>query len=159
VTERSMPNHSSLSLVIDSNIWIYLYHCGLVDAAFCLGSLHAPDLMRMAEPLTEITWDDLKNQGAILDELAPNDVRALLAILASYRGLSYGDAACLVLAEKYGIPLVSHDNKLLNVARKRNVPAYNYDALLDLMVTEGIIKSEAPQAAIETLVRIGERPR
>jgi len=27
-----MPIYSSLSLVIDSNIWIYLYYCGLVDA-------------------------------------------------------------------------------------------------------------------------------
>ena len=34
VTENGMPIHSSLSLVIDSNIWIYLYYCGLVDAVF-----------------------------------------------------------------------------------------------------------------------------
>jgi len=40
-----MPIHSSLSLVIDSNIWIYLYYCGLVDAAFKLGSLHVSDLI------------------------------------------------------------------------------------------------------------------
>jgi hypothetical protein len=27
-----MPIHSLQSLVIDTNIWIYLYYCGLVDA-------------------------------------------------------------------------------------------------------------------------------
>jgi len=154
-----MPIHSSLSLVIDSNIWIYLYYCGLVDAALGLGSLHAPDLMRAAEPITELTWQDLEDKGAILDELAPDDVRALIEILNSNRGISFCDAACLVLAEKMDIPLVSHDNRLLKLARQRNVRTYNYDALLDVMVAEGIIESEAQQTAYETLVRIGERPR
>ena len=38
-----MPIHPLQSLDIDTNIWIYLYYCGLVDAAFKLGSLHVLD--------------------------------------------------------------------------------------------------------------------
>ncbi|MFA4932141.1 MAG: PIN domain-containing protein [Caldisericia bacterium] len=154
-----MPIHSSLNLVIDSNIWIYLADCSLIGAALDLGSLHAPDVMRMAEPITETTWDDLENQGAILDELTSDDVRAALEILDNNRGISFCDAACLVIAEKNAVPLVTHDKKLLNVARRRNIRTYDYDALLDLMVAKGIIESKTRQAAFETLVRIGERPK
>jgi hypothetical protein len=60
-----MPIHSSLSLVIDTNIWIYLSRCGLVDAAFRLGSLHVPDLMRTKEVITELSWQDLENRDFV----------------------------------------------------------------------------------------------
>jgi hypothetical protein len=154
-----MPICSSLNLVIDSNIWIYLYYCGLVNAAFQLGSLHAPDVMRTEEPITETTWDDLEDQGLVLDELTSDDVRVAVVILDNNRRLSFCDAACLVLAEKNGISLVTHDKKLLGVARKRNVPTHNFDALLELMVTAGIISSTVRTVAIQTLVERSMRPR
>lgn len=153
-----MPIHSSLSLVIDSNIWIYLYHCGLVDAALGLGSLHVPDVMRVVEPITETTWDDLEHRGAIVDELTSDDVRTAIDILDTNRGISFCDAACLTLAKKKGMPLVTHDKRLLNVGRKEGVPTYNFDAFLDLMVKAGIIERAARRTALETLVRVHERP-
>jgi len=157
--EKGMPIHSSLSLVIDSNIWIYLADCSLIDAALGFGSLHAPDVMRVVEPITEATWDDLEHRGTVLDELTSDDVRTALDILDNNRGISFCDAACLTLAKKKGMPLVTHDKRLLNVARKEDVPTYNFDALLDLMVTADIIEGEARQIAFETLTRVHERPR
>ncbi len=153
-----MPIHSSLNLVIDSNIWIYLYDCRLVDAALGLGSLHVPDVMRVAEPITETTWDDLERRGAILDELTSDDVRTALDTLDNNRGISFCDAACLTLAKRKGMPLVTHDRRLLSVGRKEGVPTYNFDAFLDLMVKAGIIEREARRTALEALVMVHERP-
>ncbi len=154
-----MPIHSSLSLVIDSNIWIYLYYCGLVDAAFRLGSLHDPDLMLTNELLTQLSWQDLQDKGTTLDELTSDSMRTLAEIKATTRGVSVCDVACLVLSEQMGIPLATHDIDLHKLAQTRNVPCYNFDAFLNLMVTVGIINSKSRQAAIDTLVRIGERPK
>jgi len=154
-----MPIRSSQSLVIDTNIWIYLSTCGLVDATFRLGSLHVPDLMRTKELLTQLTWQDLQDRGATFDELTPDCVRTLAEILGSTGRVSVCDAACLVLAEQMGVPLVTHDKKLLAVARKRNVLTHNFDALLELMVTAGIIHESVRAVAIQTLVEHDIRPR
>ena len=151
--------HSLQSLVIDTNIWIYLSTCGLVDTAFRLGSLHVPDLMRTKELLTELTWQDLKDKGAAFEELTSDSVRTLTEILDSTGRVSVCDVACLVLAEQMNIPLVTHDKRLLAVARKRNVLTHNFDALLELMVTAGIIDDSVRAAAIQTLVEHNMRLR
>ncbi len=84
-----MPIHSSLSLVIDTNIWIYLYHCGLVDAAFELGSLHVPDLMLTNELLTELSWQDLQGKGATFDELTSDSICTVVGLKDTTRGSPY----------------------------------------------------------------------
>jgi hypothetical protein len=154
-----MPIHSSLSLVIDSNIWIYLIDCGLLDAAFGLGTLHVPDLMLMKEPLTELSWHEVQAMGATFDELSSESVATLGEILDATGGVSVCDVACLVLAEQLRIPLVTHDKKLLAVARKRDMHTYNYDAFLELMVQANIIGERDRQTAFDALVRVDERPR
>jgi hypothetical protein len=58
-----MPIRSLQNLAIDTNIWIYLSICGLVDAVFRLGSLHVPDLIRTLEFIRELTWQDLQDKG------------------------------------------------------------------------------------------------
>lgn len=153
-----MPIHSSLSLVIDSNIWIYLYYCGLVDTAFKLGSLHVPDLMLTKELLTQLSWQDLQDKGATLDELTSDSMWTLAKLKDTSRGVSVCDVACLVLSEQMCVPLVTNDKDLYKLALSRHVPLYNFDAFLDLMVIVGIIDSEARQTAFETLVRVSERP-
>jgi hypothetical protein len=154
-----MPIHSSQNLVIDSNIWIYLINCGLLDAAFRLGTLHVPDLMCMAEPLTEISWDDLQGKGVTFDELSSGSMRTLAEVKEATRGVSVCDVACLVLSEQMQIPLVTHDTDLYKLAVKRHVPVHNYDAFLELMVKEGIIDRDTQKTACETLVRPSRRPR
>jgi len=98
-------------------------------------------------------------KGTEFDELTSDSVKTLGDILNSTRSVSICDVACLVLAEQMNAPLVTHDKRLLAVVRTRNVHTHDFDALLDLMVTAGIIESEARQTAFETLVRISERPR
>jgi predicted nucleic acid-binding protein len=154
-----MPTHSSQSLVIDTNIWIYLNTCGLVDAAFRLGSLHVPDLMRTKELLTELSWQDLQDKGARFEELTSDSVKTLAEILDTTRGVSLCDVACFVLAEQMHISLITHDKKLRTVARKRNVLTHNFDALLELMATAGIIDESVHTVAIQTLVEHNMRPQ
>jgi len=154
-----MPIHSSQSLVIDTNIWIYLSTCGLVDAAFRLGSLHVPDLMRTKELITQLSWQDLQDKGATFEELTSDSVRTLIEILDITRGVSLCDVACLVLAEQMYISLITHDKKLLALARKRNVLTRNFDVLLDLMATAGIIDESVHTVAIQTLAEHDMRPR
>jgi predicted nucleic acid-binding protein len=153
-----MPIHSSLSLVVDSNIWIYLYYCGLVDAAFKLGSLHVPDLMLTKELLTELSWQDLQGKGVTFDELTSDSMRTVVALKDTTRGVSVCDVACLVLSEQIGIPLATHDTDLYKLARARSVPCYNFDAFLELMVEAAIMDECARQAAFETLVARHMRP-
>jgi hypothetical protein len=154
-----MPIHSSQSLVIDTNIWIYLSTCGLVDTAFRLGSLHVPDLMHTKELLTQLTWQDLEDKGTAFEELTPDSVRTLAKLKDTSRGVSVCDVACLVLAEQMGVPLVTHDTKLYKLALKRHVLVYNYDALLELMETAGIIHESVHTVAIQTLVEHNMRPQ
>jgi hypothetical protein len=154
-----MPIRSSQSLVIDANIWIYLSWCGLVDAAFRLGSLHVPDLMRTKEPITELTWQDLQDRGTTFDELTPDSVRTLAEIKDTSRGVSVCDVACLVLAEQISVPLVTHDTDLYKLALRRHVPLYNYYALLELMIEEAIIDKHDQQMAFGTLIAHGMRPK
>jgi hypothetical protein len=156
--EKGMPIHSLQSLVVDTNIWIYLSTCGLVDAAFRVGSLHIPDLLRAGELLTELSWQDLQDKGAVFDELTPDGVETLAEVLGTTRGVSLCDVGCLVLAEQMSVPLVTHDKRLLTVAGRRNLPTCDFDALLELMVTEGIIDDPARAVAIRTLVEHGMRP-
>lgn len=154
-----MPIHSSLSLVIDTNIWIYLYHSGLLDSAFRLGSLHVPDLMLTQELLTELSWQDLRDKGVAFDELTSDSMRSVVGLKDTTRGVSVCDVACLVLSEQMRIPLVTHDTDLYKLAVKRHASLYNYDALLDLMVAAGIIDRSVRTAAIRTLVEHNMRPR
>lgn len=152
-----MPIHSSLSLVIDSNIWIYLYYSGLLDAAFRLGSLHDPDLMLTKEPLTELSWQDLQDKGVILDELPSDSMRIVMQIAGDRRNVSVCDVACLVLSEQLHVPLVTNDKKLRKLAVHRHALLHDFDALLDLMVAADIINGEARKVAFETLAMVHER--
>ncbi|MHB8107669.1 MAG: PIN domain-containing protein [Candidatus Cryosericum sp.] len=154
-----MPIHSSLSLVIDTNIWIYLYHCGLVDAVFELGSLHVPDLMLTKELLTELSWQDLQGKGAAFDELTSDSMRTVVTLKDTTRGVSVCDVACLVLSEQMSIALVTHDKDLRKLAVKRHAPLQDFDGLLELMVTAGIINNSVRAAAIRTLIERHMRPR
>jgi len=153
-----MPIHSSLSLVIDTNIWIYLYYCRLVDAVFKLGSLHVPDLMLTREPLTELSWKDLQDMGVILDELPSDSMRIVLQIAETRRDVSVCDVACLVLSEQLHVPLVTNDKDLRKLGVNRHALLHDFDALLDLMVTAGIIDDSVRAAAIQTLVEHNMRP-
>jgi hypothetical protein len=56
------------------------------------------------------------------------------------------------------ISLITHDKKLLALARKRNVLTRNFDALLDLMATAGIIDESVHTVAIQTLAEYDMRP-
>lgn len=154
-----MPIHSLQSLVIDTNIWIYLSTCGLVDAAFRLGSLHVPDLMLTKELLTELSWQDLRGKGATFDELSPDSMRTVVEIKDAVRGVSVCDVACLVLSEKMCVPLVTHDTDLYRLAVKRHASVCNYDAFLELMVQAAIIDERLRQTAFETLITLHMRPQ
>lgn len=154
-----MPIHSSLSLVIDLNIWIYLYHCGLVNAALDLGELHVPDLMRTKELLTELSWGDLERKGVLFDELDSDNMRTVAEIKGSTGGVSVYDVACVVLAENKQVPLATNDADLYKLALKRHVPVSNFDAFLELLVQANIIGERDRQMAFDALVRVGQRPR
>ena len=154
-----MSIHSSLSLVIDTNIWIYLYHCGLVDAAFELGSLHIPDLMLTKELITELSWQDLQDKGATFHELTSDSMQTVAVLKDTTRGISICDVACLVLSEQMRIPLVTHDTNLHKLAVKRHIRVYNYDAFLELMVQTAIIDEHVRQTAFETLIALHMRPQ
>ena len=153
-----MPIHSSLSLVIDTNIWIYLHYSDLVAEAFVLGSLHVPDLMLTKELLTEPTWDGLRDKGASFDELTSDNMRTVMQIKSMHKDVSVCDVACLILSERMQVPLVTNDKDLRKLASSRHARLHSFDDLLALMVRADIISMNRQQDAIGSLVAQGERP-
>ena len=156
--KRGMPNYSSLTLVVDTNIWIYLYYSDLVAEAFVLGRLHVPDLTLTMEPLTELTWDELRDKGVSFDGLASDDMRTVKQITSMHKDVSVCDVACLVLSERMQVPLVTDDKDLRRLASSRHARLHSFDDLLALMVGADIISRNRRQEAIESLVAQHQRP-
>ena len=105
-----------------------------------------------------MSWHELQDKGTILDELTSDSMRIVMQIAGVWRDVSVCDVACLVLSEQLDVPLVTNDKDLRKLGVNRHALLHDFDTLLDLMVTAGIIDDSVRAAAIQTLVEHNMRP-
>lgn len=144
--------------VVDANIWIHLHDGNLLAEAFELPfEFVSPDVIVAELAPGEPTGETLLELGLRQITLAPESVMRIAALATQYTAPSVNDLFALVLAEQLGVPLLTGDGHLRNLAHLLDMQVAGVLWLLDGLIDHSIIKP--PRAADSLIVMLDNRAR
>ena len=147
---------------MDTNIWIHLHDGNLLAEAFEVPfEFVSPDVIVAELEPGDPTGEALLELGLRQITLAPEAVMRVAALAAEYTAPSVNDLFALVLAEQLGVPLLTGDGHLRNVAHLLDMQVAGVLWLLDKLVDDGITgpgrAADALQAMLSKGARLPER--
>ncbi len=149
---------SQSRLVLDTSVIIDLQRGGIVKELFALSyEFVSPDVI-IAE-LGEPDGTDLENLGLKSAEFTSEQVREVLELTPHHPHISARDIFALLLASHGGLPLLTGDRSLRNLAGKHRVPVHGTLWILDEMVKQSVLtKGQAVHALRQILLQGGRLP-
>lgn len=142
---------SPSTFVTDSNIWIDLYHGGIIEAVFKLPfKFVTTDLIY--EELIEPVGTDLISLGLEKKTLGPQLVTKMLELVQKYPRPSRVDMSGLVLSRHMNLPLLSGDGALRKAAGREGIRLHGTLFLLDNMVEYRVVPPDEAAGALRRML-------
>ena len=138
-------------LVTDTNIWIDLYHGGILQEIFHLPyRVVSPDLVKDRE-LKRPGWRTLESLGLEFIELEADLITRLYDLMQTHRGVSFGDLAALVLVEHLQGVLLTGDNRLRTLAQNYGIHVHGILWVLDTLLEFGLLEPITASTTLELI--------